>query len=55
MIGKKVEYENKIYSVLHDYQNGQIEIKREDSKLYTDIKLVTKEEVKVIQDMEKLT
>lgn len=50
MLGKKVEYENKIYLVLHDYQNGQIEIKREDSKFYTDIKLVNKEDVIIIQD-----
>ncbi len=55
MLGKKVEFENKVYLVLHDYKNGQIEIKREDSRLYTDIKLVTKEEVKVIEDMEELT
>lgn len=50
MQGKKVEYENNIYLVLHDYQNGQIEIKREDSKLYTDIKLVATDEVKLIQN-----
>lgn len=50
MIGKKVEFENKVYLVLHDYQNGQIEIKREDSKFYTDIKLVNKEEVTIIQE-----
>jgi hypothetical protein len=45
MRGRKVVYENKSYIVLHDYGNGQIEIRLEDSNSYRHIKLVEKEDI----------
>jgi hypothetical protein len=49
MNGKKVVYNNEIYNVLHDYRNGQIEIKKENSSpSYSDVKLVKQKEVCII-------
>lgn len=45
MRGIKVIYKNQIYIVLHDYENGQIEIRKEQTILYSDIQLVKIEDV----------
>ena len=50
MKGKKVVYNNETYNVLHDYGNGQIEIKEENSSSLYDVKLVKKEDVLIIND-----
>ena len=49
MAEEKVVYNNEIYNILHDYGNGQIEIKKENSSpSYPNVKLVKKEEVFII-------
>lgn len=45
MRGTKVIYKNQIYIVLHDYGNGQIEIRKEQTLLYSDIQLVRIEDI----------
>jgi hypothetical protein len=47
MRGKKVVYDNKSYIVVHDYGNGQIEIRLEGSNSYRQIKLVKKEDIEI--------
>ena len=47
MKGKKVIYEEKVHIVLHDYENGLLEIQQENS-FYNDIKLVKVEEVHLL-------
>ena len=50
MKGKKVVYNNETYNVLHDYRNGQIEIKKENSSSLYDVKFIKKEEVLIINN-----
>lgn len=47
MRDKRVTYDNKIYRVIHDYGNGQLEIQEEHSSLVRTILLVKKEEVEL--------
>ena len=50
MQGEKVVYSNEIYTVIHDYGNGQMEIKKENSRPSNpDVKLVKKEEVHILE------
>ena len=48
--GQKVVYNNEKYTVLHDYGNGQIEIQKESSRFFYDVKIVKKEEVLIINN-----
>jgi hypothetical protein len=48
--GQKVVYNNENYTVLHDYRNGQIEIQKENSRFFDDVKIVKKEELLIINN-----
>ncbi len=37
MVGQKVLYKNETYIVLHDYKNGQLEIKKENSEFIVEL------------------
>ncbi|MDE5413226.1 hypothetical protein [Alkalihalobacterium chitinilyticum] len=50
MIGTKVIYNNEIYIVLHDYGNGQIEIRKEQTILYSEIQLVKIDDVMFLNE-----
>jgi hypothetical protein len=48
--GQKVVYNDETYTVLYDYGNGQIEIKKENSRFSHEAKLVKKDEVLIINN-----
>jgi hypothetical protein len=50
MQGEKVVYSDEIYTVIHDYGNGQMEIKKENSRSsYNIVELVKKEDVCILE------
>jgi hypothetical protein len=50
MRGKTVVYNDEIYTVIHDYGNGQIEIKKENLRSsYNIVELVKKEDVYLLK------
>ncbi|WP_338472700.1 hypothetical protein R4Z10_08210 [Niallia sp. XMNu-256] len=52
MQGKKVVYNHEIYTVIYEYGNGQIEIKKENSiPINPDVELVKKEEVHFLEEL----
>ena len=49
MQGETVVYDDEIYTVIHDYGNGQLEIKKENSIYYYGVELVKIEEVHILE------
>ena len=47
MRGETVVYNDEIYTVIYDYGNGQLEIKKENSNAYYNVELVKKEVVRI--------
>ena len=48
MLGLKVVYNDEIYTIIHDYGNGRMEIRKENSK-YCNVELVKKEQVRILK------
>jgi hypothetical protein len=50
MQGEKVVYRDENYTVIHDYGNGQMEIKKENSRSsYNIVELVKEEDVCILE------
>ena len=55
MRGEKVIHNDEIYTVIHDYANGQMEIKKENSgSSYNIVELVKKEDVCILEKSNQL-
>ena len=52
ILGKKVIHKNEVHEVIHDYKNGQIEIRKEGSLF--NIILVSFDEVEFIEEIEEI-
>ncbi|MFB9759101.1 hypothetical protein [Ectobacillus funiculus] len=50
MFKERVSFQGDIYTVIHDYKNGMIEIKNKDRNW--DVKLVKRTEVKVVKEIQ---
>ena len=49
MQGETVVYNDEIYTIIHDYRNGQLEIQKENSRFYYNVELVKIEEVCIVE------
>ena len=50
MLGLKVVYNDEIYTIIFDYGNGRMEIRKENSKSpYRNVELVKKEQIRLLK------